>query len=513
MGFRDFGLFNQAMLGKQGWRLIMRPSSLCARVLKGKYYHSSDFLSATKKRRSSATWRSILHGREVLRKGLIFRVGPGNIDAWNDNWIPGARSFRPLMRLDTAAVDQVNELFIPGTRVWDEQKLRKSFMALDVLDIMKIKPSLRSETDVLAWAPERNGMYSVRSAYKLLKEEQMASAMASSGETRSSEDSRAWEAVWKLSVPPKVRVFWWRILHNSLPSKAELHRRHVAKESHCEVCGDPVESLFHVINSCTVARRFWEEVKKLTGTRIPEFHPSTWATDVLRTEVCPSRVAATYICGAWVLWSGRNAQHHGRKSWEPGSMARYIAGLVEELATMKTPPRAAKPARRGRWQRPERGWVKVNTDAAFDALTCSGRAGVVIRDDQGSILAAAARWLDDVPDVLTAEALAAKEGLELAAELGCDDVILEVDSRMLQQFLQDTSGVRSAIGGLCFDISELGRSFRNFKVFWVCREANSVADHCAHTVSAIERAFFWLDHVPDWLVGLGEADCNPVIDE
>jgi hypothetical protein len=85
MGFRDFSLFNQAMLGKQGWRLLMRPDSLCARVLKGKYYPNSDFLSATKRRRSSATWRSILHVRDVLRRGLINRVSPGDIDVWNDN--------------------------------------------------------------------------------------------------------------------------------------------------------------------------------------------------------------------------------------------------------------------------------------------------------------------------------------------------------------------------------------------------------------------------------------------
>lgn len=38
MGFRDLHLFNKAMLGKQGWRLMTRPDSLCARVLKGRYY-------------------------------------------------------------------------------------------------------------------------------------------------------------------------------------------------------------------------------------------------------------------------------------------------------------------------------------------------------------------------------------------------------------------------------------------------------------------------------------------
>ena len=41
MGFKDFALFNKAMLAKQGWRLLCKPESLCARVLKGKYYHDT----------------------------------------------------------------------------------------------------------------------------------------------------------------------------------------------------------------------------------------------------------------------------------------------------------------------------------------------------------------------------------------------------------------------------------------------------------------------------------------
>jgi hypothetical protein len=36
MGFRDMRNFNIAMLGKQGWRLMTKPDSLCARVLKGR---------------------------------------------------------------------------------------------------------------------------------------------------------------------------------------------------------------------------------------------------------------------------------------------------------------------------------------------------------------------------------------------------------------------------------------------------------------------------------------------
>jgi hypothetical protein len=90
MGFKDMSLFNQAMLGRQGWRLITRPEALCSRVLKGKYYLNSVFLAATRTRKSSEMWRAIRHGREVLKKGMVYRIDPGtSVNIWKDNWIPG----------------------------------------------------------------------------------------------------------------------------------------------------------------------------------------------------------------------------------------------------------------------------------------------------------------------------------------------------------------------------------------------------------------------------------------
>ncbi|KAF8689533.1 hypothetical protein HU200_041864 [Digitaria exilis] len=118
------------------------------------------------------------------------------------------------------------------------------------------------------------------------------------------------------------------------------------------------------------------------------------------------------------LWAGNPARCHGRKVWEPGASARCIASMLEELASLKVMTKPMQQRYAMQWQKPNEGWIKINTDAAFDTGTCTGNAGVVIRNHDSLVQAAAARWFDDIPDVLTAEVMAAKEGLELAVECG-----------------------------------------------------------------------------------------------
>jgi hypothetical protein len=71
LGFMNFECFNQAFLAKQGWRLITSPDSLCAKTLRARYYKNTNFLIASCPKRASFTWRSIIHGRDLLKKGLV----------------------------------------------------------------------------------------------------------------------------------------------------------------------------------------------------------------------------------------------------------------------------------------------------------------------------------------------------------------------------------------------------------------------------------------------------------
>jgi hypothetical protein len=81
-------LFNQALLTRQAWRLIQYPNTLCAQLLKAKYFPSGSLIDTVFTGNSSSSWHAIEYGLEMLKQGIICRVGNGaQIRAWRDPWI------------------------------------------------------------------------------------------------------------------------------------------------------------------------------------------------------------------------------------------------------------------------------------------------------------------------------------------------------------------------------------------------------------------------------------------
>ncbi|XP_057789599.1 uncharacterized mitochondrial protein AtMg00310-like [Salvia miltiorrhiza] len=77
LGFRDISLFNQAMLAKQAWRLTLNENSLLAHSLKARYHPRNDLLMTSNAHYPSFAWKSILVGRDLLVKGIAWKIGNG----------------------------------------------------------------------------------------------------------------------------------------------------------------------------------------------------------------------------------------------------------------------------------------------------------------------------------------------------------------------------------------------------------------------------------------------------
>ena len=98
MGFKEPQKFNDAILAKQVWRLLENKTSLFHRFFKENIFPNGNIFAAKEGNRSFA-WKSILRGREVIKKGAQWRVESGdNILIYQDRLLPDPSTlvFKPL---------------------------------------------------------------------------------------------------------------------------------------------------------------------------------------------------------------------------------------------------------------------------------------------------------------------------------------------------------------------------------------------------------------------------------
>lgn len=154
MGFRDLHCFNQAMLAKQGWRLICEPHSLCAQLLQAKYYPDGNLFKAELKKGASFTWRIMMSGLKTLRRGAVWRPGNGaNIKIWPDLWIPTTHGRCVLTPRGHCLLE------------WDVHLIHDNFWHIDANRILQISLPSQDQPDFMAWQLCKSGVFTIRSAY------------------------------------------------------------------------------------------------------------------------------------------------------------------------------------------------------------------------------------------------------------------------------------------------------------------------------------------------------------
>jgi hypothetical protein len=161
----------------------------------------------------------------------------------------------------------VNELVDEELVTWDKakKKINDNFIVVDAAAIWRL-PLGR----FWAWTEEKNGSFYVRSCHRLLARKNRESDGASSSGDGA---SLCWKRLWKMHVPPKVRGFWWRVIHNFVPCCQILKHRHMDQIANCKTCGAEEESIFHALFECTWAGQFWQEIKEATSFKLPVLHP------------------------------------------------------------------------------------------------------------------------------------------------------------------------------------------------------------------------------------------------
>jgi hypothetical protein len=122
----------------------------------------------------------------------------------------------------------------------------------------------------------------------------------------------------------------------------------------------------------------------------------------------------------WYLWWIRRRRTHG-ESVPPIYKCKLV--ILAVAANVAKVPKVPIGSGEIRWSNPEPRVLKLNADASFHVEQRAGAIGAILRDYEGSFVAARCNPLPHVPSVAMAEALAMKFGFQLALEVGCNRLV------------------------------------------------------------------------------------------
>jgi hypothetical protein len=288
MGFKDMKIFNQAMLAGQCWRLITDSNSLCAKVLKGRYFPSGSFLDSNSTRSCSFTWRSLMFGKQLLMQGILWRIGDGeSVRITKDRWVLEAPCCPIKPKIYILEDLRVSALMDRSTRQGNAELIAACFSPLDAGRILNIPLSSNSITDYVSWPFTKNGTFTVKSAYIMAKREQVLKKISSEdkGETSNqSQTARDWKRLWSIKAPPKMLIVLWRFAHNCLPTGQQLKHKNIQAYEGCPHCGRE-ENLYHTFMGCPYVHMMWRNLQRRCGFKLNKIwygSQSAWLFEFLQ---------------------------------------------------------------------------------------------------------------------------------------------------------------------------------------------------------------------------------------
>ncbi|KAK1563015.1 hypothetical protein Q3G72_020842 [Acer saccharum] len=356
-----------------------------------------------------------------------------------------------MLESQTIVQEVASDPGIPGK--WNEPLIRRNFLPDEAELILSIPLSALSKRDLVLWHFDKNGIFSVKSAYRVA-----ISAMRRFEASCSSGPHPRWKKLWCLQLPNKIKIFCWKACRNILPAKALLHKRGIIDSDVCPLCTEGPETVDHALWGC-------KNVK-------PE-----WSQCPLFSDLNKLKIAYFLERVIWVATVG-NLENTNE------NQAKVSAKSSIEIKT---------------WSHPTIGTFKVNVDAALDLGRGRFGAGIVIRDNTGRILKATALVFDGRVSADIAEAKAIYEGLLLAKKSGLHPLSIESDSLNVVRLCKCEITTRSDVFNVIRDVQILLNRDGMTSISHIPRICNRVAHEVARRAIGLENSVFLDDPSPFWL--------------
>lgn len=507
MGFRKLNAFNKALLAKQIWSIIHNPNSLMAKVLKAKYFRNHDIMEVKMGTQASYVWRSLMWSRELIRKGLCWRVGDGkSISIKTDAWIPGITGFRSKMCFNQNNTTKVESL-ITRSGEWDEDAVRQSFPIFEAEAILDIHLNNQGWKDIRFWPGSMKGIYTVKSGYALEMNFTLPPQFQSSHPNMD-----WWKLIWKLSLPPKLRIFIWRASKDLIPTDANLLSRYVPTTGLCPLCKSGIASTSHCLIFCPLVKNLWKNT--VFWNHLKRMHYAKFLDCLLLlVKVLKVVELEKFVFMVWAIWKEFCILSHKTnmplRSIDIDWVFSYIDAFkkVTEVGSMEQV--SGHISAESGWVAPLPNHHRVDVDAGYDEARNSFSVAAVIRNHLGFVVGAKAQLIRHPGSVKGAELTAILYGLKYCLQLGFDIAQIYSDSSLAVNGVHQDLDDYSPNGIIIMEIQSLLSAHGSISLFHMRRNANEAAHQLARHALICSLFINWTQcNCPLWFTNTVTRDIS-----
>lgn len=365
---------------------------------------------------------------------------------WKSPWLSSERILHCPSNLSQEAQHwKVNHLWNPHSKSWDEQLVKGIFLPDIADEIIRTPLNEIVQQDRLIWNRSNDGSYTVKSAYQMA-----LTNLVDRSHLRSDGD---WSFIWKLKVPPRVKLFLWRSCREALPTRVQLNGRGVPCPITCVLCDKELENMWHLIFTCQVSvdsrmlQNLWHKIS-------PHLLIARSFKDLCLQLISElnEEDKANFVMTMWSLWKARNGKLWDNKTPNAASIVQYANSFYLDWIAANQISNSRNRTSHGSlssvWVAPNPGLLKCNIDAGFNAANGKTSFGMCIRDDQGAFVLARTDWIPSCLPARDGEALCLFKAAQWVKDLGLHGVAFETDCQNVVNSLSKPSMDVSDFGSL-----------------------------------------------------------------
>ncbi|OVA14299.1 Reverse transcriptase zinc-binding domain [Macleaya cordata] len=322
-----------------------------------------------------------------MRKYCIWEVGKGNqIEIWNDTWLPDLSKPVALNnQVSTITHQKVEALISPVSGNWNQSVLNEYFDQPTIDSINSIRIPLNG-SDQIKWNLSKDGEFSVKSYSNQHSQSVHSSPIV----------DKSWAIIWKQKLIPKIQLFIWKCLSDSLPTNAKINSIITTVSSICPHCLSKKESLNHLILECPYSIAVWRASNydlARNNSQNLSVHDwiKSWFFDISHWPTHFPNIILVSATISWFIWKSRCSKMFQGNCPTPLQTAQEAILLIQNQQRVFSShfnPTITDRNRITYWRPPSSQALKFNIDASFVSPKVFAGIGILIRDNAGSFKAA-----------------------------------------------------------------------------------------------------------------------------